>query len=87
MDLSERRIRRYKDKIDTLDERLDYIDEWVSEDSLDSVKDRFAVFKAFQESAEIVADICSMHLSDKIKVSAMIEKTSLKPQEAFSLKT
>jgi len=65
--LSDERIRRYKDKLDRLDERLDYLDEWISEDSLDNIKDRFAVFKAFQESTEIVADICSMYLSDNGK--------------------
>ena len=67
LELSDERIRRYKDKLDRLDERLDYLDEWISEDSLDNIKDRFAVFKAFQESTEIVADICSMYLSDNGK--------------------
>jgi len=67
LELSDERIRRYKDKLDRLDKRLDYLDEWISEDSLENIKDRYAVFKAFQESTEIVADICSMYLSDNEK--------------------
>jgi len=64
MDLDNERIMRYRDKIDALDDRLGYIDKWISEDGIESIKDRYAIFKAFQESAEIMADICSMYLSD-----------------------
>jgi len=67
VELEDERVRRYRDKLDMLDERLGYLDKWIAEDDLEDVKNRFAVFKAFQESAEVVADVCSMYLSDKDK--------------------
>lgn len=64
-DLENDRVQRYMDKLDQLDQRIDYIEEWTDSGELtEDVKLRFAVFKAFQEAAESITDICAMYLSD-----------------------
>lgn len=60
------RAKRYKQKIDLIDERLGDIGMLVNDFS-DKVK-RLACYKAFQEAVEGLFDIIAMTLKDKNKV-------------------
>lgn len=66
VELDEERENRYLDKLDTLEDRLGDIDAWMEspEQLLENRQTQLAVFKTFQEAAEIVADLCAMYLSD-----------------------
>ena len=59
------RAKRYKQKIDLIDERLEDAKTLVSDFS-DKIK-RLACYKAFQESVEGLFDIIAMTLKDKDK--------------------
>ncbi len=67
VNLSEDRENRYRDKLDVLYERLDDIETWRApgvDQLLEHRRDRFALFKAFQEAMEVITDICAMYLAD-----------------------
>ncbi len=61
--MDERRIARYVDKLNHLEERLGDILEWIDE-ALDDKKSRLAVYKAAQEAVEAVCDVIAMFLKD-----------------------
>lgn len=60
------RKKRYKEKIDLIDERLEDAETLVNDFS-DKIK-RLACYKAFQEAVEGLFDIIAMTLKDKDKV-------------------
>ncbi len=61
--MDERRIARYVDKLNHLEERLGDILEWIDE-APDDKKSRLAVYKAAQEAVEAVCDVIAMFLKD-----------------------
>ncbi len=60
------RLKRYKEKINIIEERLSDIDEWVQNPE-EKVK-RLACYKAFQEVIEAIFDLIAMLLKDAGKV-------------------
>ncbi|HEC88745.1 MAG TPA: DUF86 domain-containing protein [Thermoplasmata archaeon] len=62
------RAKRYKDKIDLINERVEDIKEWLSdisiEEFIEDKKLKFATYKAFQEIVETEMDISSMMVRD-----------------------
>ncbi|MFQ6137144.1 MAG: DUF86 domain-containing protein [Candidatus Hydrothermarchaeales archaeon] len=62
------RVKRYKDKLDLIRERIGDIETWIDNltigDFLDDKKTRLAVYKATQEIVESAMDICAMMIKD-----------------------
>ncbi|MDY6789314.1 MAG: HepT-like ribonuclease domain-containing protein [Candidatus Nanohaloarchaea archaeon] len=83
MKLSKERTERYEQKIDKLKERVKDTENWI-QDGINSLQKnterRLAIYKAFQEAVEAMADICAMYLSDSDRVvrddAENIEKSS-----------
>lgn len=66
-----KRIRRYLDKIDHINERIEDINTWLGEltDIIDiDKKTRLAVYKAMQEAVEASTDVAAMILKDEGKL-------------------
>ncbi|ADC66002.1 protein of unknown function DUF86 [Ferroglobus placidus DSM 10642] len=61
--MDEKRIARYLDKLNHIEERLNDIKEWIDE-ALEDKKTRLAVYKAAQEAIEATCDIIAMYLKD-----------------------
>lgn len=59
------REQRHKDKIELAEERISNIREWHKEKA--DLKSRLATYKAFQEAAEALMDICAMICKDNGK--------------------
>lgn len=76
------RASRYRDKLDLIDRRVDQIERWLSEASmeilLDDDKTRLASYKAFQEATEACLDIVAMMCKD----SGMVPKDDYSNLEA-----
>lgn len=67
MKLSQKRKDRYLEKLDKIEERTEEIQEWFSpgaEVVQGEPQYRLAIYKAFQEAAEAVADLCAMFMAD-----------------------
>lgn len=67
LDIDGERRNRYLDRMDTLEERLGDVERWLEDDDdtlLENKERRLALYKAFQEVVEVVADVCAMYLSD-----------------------
>ncbi|MFB6245519.1 MAG: DUF86 domain-containing protein [Candidatus Nanohaloarchaea archaeon] len=68
--ISLEREERYREKLEKLEELIRDLEEWHT-GAKDLLKDkamRRAVYKSFQEAAEVVSDLCAMYLSDAGKV-------------------
>lgn len=66
--IDEIRLKRYREKIIHMEERISLINEWVSnysdEDFISDEKTKLAVYKAFQEIVESAMDIIAMICKD-----------------------
>ena len=58
------RLKRYKDKLDLIDKRIDELIEWKGDFLLDE-KSKLASYKAFQEIVEASMDIIAMLIKDE----------------------
>lgn len=58
-----KRVARYLDKLNLVEERLNDIREWIN-GALEDKKTRLAVYKAAQEAIEATCDIVAMSLKD-----------------------
>lgn len=82
LEISKERKKRYLEKLEEADELVKDIESWHTgtEDLLEDKAMRKAVYKSFQEVMEVIADICTMFVSDSDKVigddSDNIEKAS-----------
>lgn len=65
------RLKRYSEKIELLRQRAEKIRGWTREKDIESlrgkIKDKLAVYKAFQEATEAAMDLCAMILKDSGK--------------------
>jgi uncharacterized protein YutE (UPF0331/DUF86 family) len=61
--VDEERVRRYRDKMEHAAERLDDVADWFG-DARTDLKSRLAVYKAFQEACEAMADLAAMAAVD-----------------------
>lgn len=58
------RLKRYKDKLDLIEKRIDELNEWKG-DYLSDEKSKLASYKAFQEIVEASMDIIAMLIKDE----------------------
>ncbi len=61
--VDEKRIARYVDELNHIEERLNDVAEWI-DDALEDKKTKLAVYKAAQEAIEAMCDIVAMCLKD-----------------------
>ncbi|HID27221.1 MAG TPA: DUF86 domain-containing protein, partial [Methanosarcinales archaeon] len=69
--MDNKRLQRYIDKIDHINERIGDINTWLSEltDIIDiDKKTRLAVYKAMQEAVEAETDVAAMIIKDEGKL-------------------
>lgn len=59
-----KRLKRYKEKLDLIEKRLDELTEW-KESFLSDEKSKLASYKAFQEIVEASMDIIAMIIKDE----------------------
>jgi uncharacterized protein YutE (UPF0331/DUF86 family) len=52
--------KRLREKVETIVERVEFIEEHLSEDLMEDRILRKAIYKEFQEAAEAMADVCAM---------------------------
>lgn len=62
-EIKEQRKQRYKEKLDKMERRIRKVEEWISS-GVTTLERRLAIYKAFQEITEAMADICAMFNSD-----------------------
>ena len=64
----ERRRRRYEQKLELIQERMEHVTSWAMDCSVEEfssdTKTRLATYKALQEIIEASLDICAMMLKD-----------------------
>jgi len=63
LNVDEKRVARYIDKLNHIEERLGDISEWII-DALEDKKTKLAVYKAAQEAIEAMCDVVAMFLKD-----------------------
>lgn len=97
MQLDEKRLTRYKGKLELLRERKSDIEDWLQGMTFEffqsDKKTTLAVYKAFQEAVESAMDICSMLLKDSKKtvkddyenIKKLEEMKTIPPELAASL--
>lgn len=68
--MDEKRKNRYNDKITSLTEYINLLDDWLKQSSLKDIKESgkidrlFAIYHAFQLTLEIIIDLSSMTVKD-----------------------
>lgn len=84
------RLKRYKDKLDLIEKRIDELIEWKG-DFLSDEKSKLASYKAFQEVVEASMDIIAMLIKDENLVPKddysnidIAEKNGLLKSELYS---
>ncbi|MHA1589959.1 MAG: type VII toxin-antitoxin system HepT family RNase toxin [Candidatus Njordarchaeales archaeon] len=67
--ISEKRLKRYYEKIAHAEKRISQINEWIAgyteKDFVNDEKTKLAVYKAFQEAVESIMDIIAMMCKDE----------------------
>ncbi|KXB02243.1 hypothetical protein AKJ44_01055 [candidate division MSBL1 archaeon SCGC-AAA261F17] len=70
--MSQKRVERYRGKVERIEVRASDIEKWISDlsesDFEQDKKTRLAIYKAFQELVESIADICAMYAADTGRV-------------------